>query len=120
MFAAAASGAAMAAAPHPDAALLELSRQLEAAQAEEAAACEALDRGRSETVDAAIIPASRIVDDILAVPARSLEGLKVKARAFLWCGWKAEDIDSELFGSTTDMQITISILRDLVAMGAAS
>jgi hypothetical protein len=57
-----------------------------------------------------------IVGLIAAEPARTLQGLVVKAKAVSWC-WSGELDDVEEIGTTTDMSILRTMVQDLVALG---
>jgi len=58
-----------------------------------------------------------IVGLIESLPARTLEGLIVKAKAVRWC--RTGDLDFEdLEPAATDTRICHSIMKDLAAMGA--
>jgi hypothetical protein len=93
--------------------LLELGRQFEAAWAIERPLWDIINI--NETVDwneaqAAGEITETIVDQILSETATTMEELRVKARAVSWC-WSG-DIDMDV--DTTDMKMTVSILRDLL------
>lgn len=58
----------------------------------------------------------QVVLQILALPARSLDDLILKARALAWC--HGDDFDGfDDCGGTTDMRLAASIIRDLLKMG---
>lgn len=58
----------------------------------------------------------QVVSHILALPARSLDDLILKARAVAWC--HGDDFDGfDDCASTTDMRLAESIVRDLLKMG---
>jgi hypothetical protein len=64
-----------------------------------------------EEFDAAVIRTSEIVQEILALEAHSIEGLKVKATALSWTySGQAFDIDDFAEDSTTDMRLIHSIV----------
>jgi hypothetical protein len=92
-----------------DAALIALGRELEAAWAQER---EANDNGSDRDIEATCEATGAVVDRIEAIPARTLEGFKVKARAVSWCHCG----DFEGFGTTTDERIAARIIRDLLAI----
>lgn len=97
-----------------DAKLIALGERLKAAWAVER---EALARNCStEEGDAVNLACSEIADQIEKTPATTVEGLKVKASAIMWCCGNepfAEPYD------TTDKRIVMSLLSDLKAMPAA-
>lgn len=112
--------AAAAAAPHPDAELLALGAEMDAAHVRERASWAALDpAGWTEAEDAACEALAQavvaIIDRILAAPARTLDGLKVKARAVDWC-WSGEGFEPESARDTTDVRLCYSAMRDLLAL----
>lgn len=98
-----------------DAKLIALGERLKAAWAVER---EALARNCStEEGDAVNLACSEIADQIEKTPATTVEGLKVKASAIMWCCGNepfAEPYD------TTDKRIVMSLLSDLKAMPAAA
>jgi len=101
-----------------DAALLALGEQLEAAWAATTAAYEkyrddpSLEAG--VITDVADKAAAAIVHQIEAVPASTIDGLRVKARAVQWC-YDADPVDLAVDRSTTDLRLANSIIRDLLA-----
>jgi hypothetical protein len=89
-----------------DGRLIELGNKLEAAWAEQKR-----------------VGVSRLVDEILAIPAQTLPGLRVKAHALLWCQsgepWAQENppripLDWQRPAKTTDDKLIESILADLL------
>jgi hypothetical protein len=66
--------------------------------------------------EAAMAPARSIVHQIENIPARTLEGLKVKVRAIAWCHGGEEVCILEDPDDATDVRIAGSIVRDLLAM----
>jgi hypothetical protein len=108
--------AAVAATAHPDAALLALEIDFDAAWGRERAVYEAWRSICSDAADAATDAAcdktSGVVQRIIDVPARTLDGLRVKARAISWCSG-GDDVDLDVQG-TTDLQLATSIVRDLL------
>ena len=109
---------------HPDAKLLELGRELEAAWAEETRLFteheEELELDHIELIlDAACSRTNNIVLDIEQVCARTLDGLIVKARACLKCRGEC-GLGDELFfrnpHPSTDERLVAGIVRDLAAM----
>lgn len=57
-----------------------------------------------------------IVEQISKQTANTVEGLVVKAKAVSWC-WSDELDDVEEIGTTTDMTILRTMVKDLVALG---
>jgi hypothetical protein len=116
---------AFASAPlHPDAELLRLGAELEAAWGRENAHFDAGLATTDEGIEAAMAPCRDLVNQIELLPARTLEGLRVKARSVQWCCNEGSD-DPNYFGSlddweTTDIRISSSIIRDLLALGSAN
>lgn len=98
---------------HPDAALLAMGEELMRAWTiERATPAETPEAERDAAYDACRI----IVDRIAKERARTLEGLQVKALAFLWCGHEPGEEVEELFGvpaQTSDTKIALSIASDL-------
>jgi hypothetical protein len=94
-----------------DAEILALGQELEAAWETQRRAFEV--ELSDDDADTAIAPCRRIVERIINAPACTLDGLGVKARAFLWCGYDRVSLTD--LGATTDCQLASSILRDLVA-----
>lgn len=105
---------------NPDADLIELDEMLSIAQAN----CdETFERnGRDEATagesDAAYRLASLVVDKIEGTPAKTLQGLRVKAKAVMWCHGKPWDRNKVQLTDdpTTDMRLAQSIVHDLVNM----
>ncbi len=74
--------------------------------------------GADEELDAASDATSEAVQRILAVPAKTFDELKVKARALAWCYGSADEVLRDFFADsqgTTDTKLVKSILRDLLA-----
>jgi hypothetical protein len=70
--------------------------------------------------DAAASRTSEIVGRIENIPALTIEGLKVKARALRWCyNDEGEEIADFPEGYTTDARLARSIFNDLFAMNQA-
>ncbi len=114
--------------PAEDAELLALSDEFEAAWKAEREIFR-IDEGQSDGVNfkkyddrctAAVDAVSKIVDKILNIPARSLAGFRLKARALLWCNGSAEveDFCSWMQG-TTDQRLIAAIVRELLTHAAA-
>jgi len=110
---------ALASAPaSADAALIALGEELETAWAAEIAAY-AQYRGdfsleHEAITDAAYEATKAVILRIEAVPASTMEGLRVKARAVQWC-YDADPVDLAVDQSTTDLRLANSIIRDLLA-----
>jgi hypothetical protein len=102
--------------PHPDAELLRLGRELEEAWARERATVRPA--ASDDEVNAVFNVASEIVGEIEALPATTLEGLRVKTRALSWCH-DGEGIDFRDEQDTTDLKLANGIVRDLLALAAA-
>ena len=69
---------------------------------------------------AAVDKSSAIVDRIVEEPARTLDGLRIKARALAWChSGEVESLGIDE-NPTTDIRVADSIIRDLLspALGA--
>lgn len=102
--------------PHADAALLALGRAFDAAWAAE----RALPGNTPDaTADAAHGAVRRIVERILVHPAATVDGLAVKARVLLWCGYQSHEVGPDLFGDTLDLRIAGAVLRDLLHLNGA-
>jgi hypothetical protein len=93
-----------------DAALIALDRELEAAWAHER---EMNESGTDGSVEAACAKCSEIVDRIGKIPATTLQGFKVKARAVSWCHCGGFE---SFGGDTTDEMIAAQIIRELLAI----
>jgi hypothetical protein len=104
---------------HIDAELLRFGAQFDAAWRAESLAEEKAGDAEFQT---ACDVTSDVVDRILNIQARSIEGLCVKARALSWChsgefdGFLPEPGDMMMNDGTTDMRLADSICRDLVAL----
>ncbi len=104
---------------HPDAALLELGRRLDLAWAAEHAAqstCSEEDEGDQE-FEAFVDATGAIVGEIEALPATTLEGLRVKAVALHWC--RGGDLPLSWGAETTDERLAESIVNDLLRLPQA-
>lgn len=127
----AASSKGIAASCKPDAELLRLGAAFSDVWSKQAALEAELNRTpplidddlRWNGFDRLYSEASSIVDQIEALPATTLAGLVVKARACHWCH-AGEPVDERFFAidgkPTTDMRLAAGILSDLVAMGGAN
>lgn len=106
---------------HPDAALLLLGEELETRWAllNLVAAKSMITRDKADDAafDEAFAATSAIVDMIEQHPVRTLDGLRVKARAVLWCQGD-EIVDLIQDQDTTDVRIASSIVNAL--LGVAS
>jgi hypothetical protein len=106
---------ATAAPSHADAELLRLYGELKTAWATERAIISA--GGDDDEVNAAIDISSTIVDKICKCHAVTMEGIRVKASAVLWChggNLPIRFVDDDEWG--TDLQVAQSIVNDLIAM----
>ncbi len=90
-----------AASPHPDALILGLGRELEAAFAAERAAYGL----RSAEYEAASDVAAAVVARIEEATATTVDGLKVKLQAFHWCRY-----DCGPMGDSTDVRLIEQIV----------
>jgi hypothetical protein len=108
-------------ASHPDRELLSLGREFEAAWAEEealAAAHKLLDQEPvPDPWEGAYHATQAIVERIQTIPAHTLAGLKVKARAVQWC--YAGDEIYLTDAQTTDVRLAQDIIADLVRIGGS-
>ena len=84
--------------PNPDAALLKLGKEFERRWANERAVYAAVKGDHSEEADARCDAAAgltgEIVDQIAGIPARTAEGHRLLARAYIWC--RGENPDDKL------------------------
>ena len=123
LFLAAGSAAAVcatlksAAAHEPDAMLIRLGAELAAATENETRVL----NSSAKDVDyyAAHDRTSAVVTRIIATKATTIRGLKVKAKAILWC--HSDDvIDATSFSDdpTTDIRVVTSIVQDLLAVAS--
>lgn len=106
---------------HPDAGLLRLGAAMEAAAARERAVWATIGTVDDGTYEAA---AGRAADETFAVirriervPARTVDGLRVKALALAWCRC-GEPLEPDA-GETADVRLAYAIARDLLATGRA-
>jgi hypothetical protein len=103
-------------APHCDADLIDLDAALVRAWAAQEEIAPAHDRELEHAMSAC----RAIVDSILAVPARTLDGLRAKCRALSWCnsrefeGLAPDPGETFVVSRTTDLLLCDSILRDLL------
>lgn len=105
--------------PHPDAALLALGLELDAAWAAERTTWDRSDRwseGDDLIAEAAVEASAAVVHRIEKVPARTLDGLLVKARAVSWCLCGEAFTPDE--GASTDLQLAHAIVEDLRRIAA--
>jgi hypothetical protein len=86
---------------------------------EELAAGAPGERAVAEIAERAFGRTSAIVDQIEAIPARTLPGLLVKRRALAWCvsgeTFTIEDLDCNA-SPTTDMRLIVGMLADMTAI----
>ncbi|MGA2492164.1 MAG: hypothetical protein ABSF67_04355 [Roseiarcus sp.] len=88
-----------------------LSEELDAATAN-------YESAQDKEFEAAYKKAKGVVERIVAAPATTIEGLRVKAHALAWC-YSFEPIEFvAAFGDTTDVLVLASIVRDLLAPSA--
>ena len=103
--------ASPAAAMSPDAGLIRLGQELDARWALE----RSVPRGSSDEVyQAAYDACAEIVDQIEAIPAETLQGIQVKARAVYWCldgDFANFELDDQ---QTTDVRLAQQIVRSLL------
>ena len=95
--------------------LSDLSKELAAANAE----TERHKTAPDDVFNAAVDRGAEVVDRIYHAPAHTLEGLRIKAEAFLWLnsgdvGWGLEE------KGPTDRKFAHSLARDLLAMRPAT
>lgn len=105
--------------PIPDFELLQLGAEFEGRWARETtvyATFEQVETHEADAIcDAAYDLTKQIVLQIQDTPARTLAGLKIKARAILWCHSGAYLSDEEI--TTTDERIIRTLIDDLIAIG---
>ena len=106
------------AALNPDEELIRLGAEFEAAWAAERATKHPF---YEEVFEAAYGRSASIAHRIMVIPAKTLDGLRVKARAVLWCR-SGEPIADASFSydedhPTTDLILAAGIVRDLLAIG---
>ncbi len=104
-----------------DAVLIELGRLLDSSWKEEDEIDASYQRsGKPEALgiawDAAFQRTGAIADRILAVPARTIAGLQVKARAIAWCHRGEAEIVLMEDQRPTNILLAESIICDLLAM----
>ena len=75
---------------------------------------------RDGDLEAAIASARAIVESILAARAQTLDGLRAKCRALLWChsgefkGFAPDPGETFIVNRTTDLELCDLIIRDLL------
>jgi hypothetical protein len=95
-----------------DAELISLGRQFQAAWAvEQAGFSREVD---DETANALVKPCTDLAHCIERIPARTVDGLLVKAMAVNWC--HCGEFDE--FGQTTDEPLAAGITKDLLVLAA--
>ena len=109
----------LAAATGDDATLIDLGRQLEAAWAAQRAhdakwAGQPFREEMEEETERIYGPGGDIADQIMEIPAKTLQGVRVKALAIWWC-WCGETREWD----TTDVNLAQSMVVDLLAMAGA-
>ncbi len=107
------------AAPHPDATLLALGRELDALWAEEQALFATCDEDAPE-IAAIEARCDAVIRRIVPIGATTLDGFVVKARACSYCH-NGEPITEDTFehGTVVSIQIVGLMVRDLLAIDAA-
>jgi hypothetical protein len=106
----------------PDAKLIALGMQLDAAWAHEKSIEEVMNDFSDDAFEAAFEAAtdvsSAIVDHIEELTATTIAGARVKAKAVWWCH-NGEEIDDDFFSTqcTTDVRIAAGLVRDLLEIG---
>ena len=95
-----------------DAELLRLGHEMDRLIAEENAAKPAHNDGDWTAWDAAYERSQVAVRAVTELPARSLEGFRIKARAVAWC-YSGDEVDFP-DTSSTDMKLVNAIIRDLL------
>lgn len=108
------------AATHPDDALLRLGQLFEAEWAKERDlwAAAHLDWPGAESdliaerAEQQSDRTSELAKQIAITPARTLDGMRIKARAFAWTRGD-EPLEMDMFGETIDCRLAASILMDL-------
>jgi hypothetical protein len=109
-----------------DAELIRLGHEMDTAVARQAEAWATVGREDTDEAESIAVAAQRhvgtIVDQIEALPATTLDGLKVKRRAIAWC-WCDEPVTAEMLADhpqpAADMRILAGLLQDLSAMMGA-
>jgi hypothetical protein len=103
---------------HPDEELIALGDEFERSWDLERSKWDVLAAEADDAIVAEIVmPCSSLSERILAKPAHTLAGLRVKARVVLWCqGGEFEGFGSE----TTDERLIESIVRDLLTLSNVS
>jgi hypothetical protein len=73
--------------------------------------------GTDEVCEKAAAATSKVVQQILAASAQTLDDFKVKARALSWC-YAGEEVDffDDMPDTTTDRRLVESIICDLLRM----
>jgi len=105
-----------------DVELKHLGGELEDAIAAEKAIEAAYNAGQYEdedvALDATYASTHAIIDQIVAIPASTIEGLRIKARAIQWC-YHDDPVDLVVDQNTTDLRIANSLIADLLAVPPA-
>jgi hypothetical protein len=103
----------------PDAKLIALGMQLDAAWAhEKSLEEEVMNDFSDDAFDAAFEASGAIVDRIEELTATTIAGARVKAKAVWWCH-NGEEIDDDFFSTqcTGDVRIAAGLVRDLLEIG---
>jgi len=108
---------------HPDAALILLGEQLDKTWAAEnlwlvKSRAKPFEDKKDDEWERLYEASRAVASEIEAMPVRTLEGLKVKARTMLWChNGDVDDIDPGYEGqNTTDKRLTKQILLALLGV----
>ena len=109
--------------PNPDEALLALGEEFEAAWAAENAAYDAVpfdaNQEAFKAAEAAQAETADLVEEIVNLPARTLAGLRVKARALFWTDGNRRADEYHSGNTCLDGHLVRSLLRDLTEGGVA-
>lgn len=112
-------GAGGAKGQHDDAELVALGAEFERAWDVERPKWAAVAPGTKDDVVLKIMAPCRVLSErILRLPAHTLVGLRIKARAILWC--HNGELDVFGHGEATDEKLAESIVRDLLALSIVS
>ena len=112
---AAATGLPAGASDQPDAHLIALGRDMDRLVANEQALAAA---ERWEEWESALEATTAVVRQIEQIQAQTVEGLKVQARAVLWCHSGDSGFSLVCDQSTTDLRLSDRILHALLRMSA--
>jgi hypothetical protein len=104
----------------PDAELIRLGEILKitwAAERELAASGAISNPSNDELFDKVHDASAKVVDYISSIPARSIEGLRVKSLAVSWC---CSGDEFEIGGDSTDTRLAAQICNELFALSGQS